>query len=115
MLACGPSEAYTLAGRAKVCSIVLNEAMSSASKFAGDSKSKNERAEMVKAARIFQAAKSYWDTVYVNEVAMGNVSNSDFFESEDLGRRLMADKDSLFQLTKDSAPFCVDESEKSLL
>jgi hypothetical protein len=109
------SEAYTLASRAKVCSIVLNEAMSSASKFAGDSKSSDERALMVKAARVFQSAKSYWDTVYVNEVATGNVSNRDFFTSEDIGRRLSADKDALFELTKESAEFCVDEAEKSLL
>jgi hypothetical protein len=115
LVLCNSSEAYTLASRAKVCSIVLNEAMSSASKFAGDSKSSDERALMVKAARVFQSAKSYWDTVYVNEVATGNVSNRDFFTSEDIGRRLSADKDALFELTKESAEFCVDEAEKSLL
>jgi hypothetical protein len=70
---------------------------------------------MVKAARVFQSAKSYWDTVYVNEVATGNVSNRDFCTSEDIGRRLSADKDALFELTKESAEFCVDEAEKSLL
>jgi hypothetical protein len=104
-------EKYTKFGRARICSVVLTEAMNSAAVFASGTKDKEDKNQMIIAANIFLTAKNYWDMVFLAEGAQGHISVNEYKSLEDVVRRLYIEKDALRTLTKESVEFCVEESE----
>ena len=101
----------TKASRARICSVVLTEAMNSAAFFAGDSVDKKEKNDMINAANIFLSAKNYWDMVFLAEGTQGKISKNEYEDIENAVQGLYSEDGALRILTKESAEFCVDKAE----